>query len=108
MDNQVTLPGKDVLPITSILGRLPVVSAGDTGTIPFGNRSGCRNCAHSYNHYLTSADSSRGAGDSCLMYMYLVNSLGLGWSSDPCVASDHTIVFFLSTIFTLFSTPPQP
>jgi len=32
------LPGKEVVyvvPVSSVLGRLPVVRAGDTGTIPF-------------------------------------------------------------------------
>ena len=70
-----TSPGKEVvyvLPITSVLGRLPVVRAGDSGTIPFGYRNGCRNSAHRYNHYLASDDSSSGAGDSCPMYF--VNS----------------------------------
>ena len=48
-----TLLGKAVvyvLPITSILRRLPAVWAGDTGTIPFGYSNGCCKCAHSYNH----------------------------------------------------------
>ena len=56
-----TLPGKEVvyvLPITSILGRLPVVRAGDTGTIPFRYRDGCRNSAHWYDHNLARADST--------------------------------------------------
>ena len=76
--------GKDVvyvLLITSILGRLPVVRAGDTGTIPFCYHSSCCNCAHCYNHDLFSADSSRGAGDNCPMCF--VNSWVLGWSHDP-------------------------
>ena len=55
--------------------------AGDTGTVPFGYSNGCRNCAHRYNHYLASADSSSRAGDSCPMYF--VNSWALGWSRDP-------------------------
>ena len=70
-----------VLPITSILRRLPLVRAGDTGTIPFGYRNGCRNGAHRYNHYLASADSSRGAGDCCPTYF--VNSWALGLSRYP-------------------------
>ena len=69
------------LPITSSLGRLPVVRAGDTGIIPFGYFNGCRNGAHGYNHNLANADSSKRAGDSCPMYF--VNSRALGWSSDP-------------------------
>ena len=79
-----TLPGKEVmyvLPITSILGRLPVILAGDTGTIPYSYRDGCRNGAHRYNHNLARADTRPGAGDGCPMYF--VNSWALGWSRDP-------------------------
>ena len=79
-----SLPGKEVvndLPITSILGLLPVVRAGDTGTIPFRYRDGCRNGAHWYDHNLTRADSRAGAGDGCPMYF--VNFWALGWSRDP-------------------------
>ena len=68
------------LPITSIVGRMPVVLAGDTGIIvrlsqwlPKG--------AHGYNHDLASADSSRGAGDG--FPMYFVNSWALACSRDP-------------------------
>ena len=77
-----TLQGKEVvhvLPITSILKRLPAVRAGDTWTIQFGYCSGC-NSAHRYNHNLASADLSRGAGDSCPLFF--VNSWVLGWSRD--------------------------
>ena len=79
-----TLPEKAVLyvlPITSILGRLPVVLAGDTGTIPFSYHNGCRNGAHTYDHNLAKADSRPGAGDGSPMYF--VNSWALGWSRDP-------------------------
>ena len=63
-----TLPGKEVvyvLPITSImiLGRLPVVRAGDMGTIPFSYCNGCRNGTHRYEHDLANADTSAGARD---------------------------------------------
>ena len=104
-----TRPGKEemyVLPITSIpfcyREATPASSsrcerrAGLWGGLPgerrsgmdhpvrqqnFGCRSGCRNGAHRYNHDLTSADSSRGAGDC--WQMYFVNSWALGWSSYP-------------------------
>ena len=81
-----SLPGKDsevvyVLPITSILGILPVVRAGDTGTIPFGYRDCCRDGAHRYNEDLAKADTRAGAGDGCPMYSF--NSWALGWSRDP-------------------------
>jgi hypothetical protein len=78
-----TLPGKEVvyvLPISSILGRLPVVLAGDTGTIPHKYRAGLRSGAHRFNHDLASADSAPGSGDGCPMYF--VNSWALGWSRD--------------------------
>jgi hypothetical protein len=69
-----------VVPATSVLGRLPVVRAGDTGTIPFKYRNGLRNGAHRYDQSLARADSSRGAGDGCPMYF--VNAWALGWSRD--------------------------
>ena len=75
---------------TSIPGRLPVVRAGDTGTIPFRYRSGCRNGAHRYNHELASADSSRGAGDGCLMYF--VNSLRWAGPATQCNEVQRVIV----------------
>ena len=69
-----------MVPATSVLGRLPVVRAGDTGTIPFKYRNGLRNGAHRYDQSLARADSSSGAGDGCPMYF--VNAWALGWSRD--------------------------
>ena len=89
-----------VLSITSILGRLPVVRAGDMGTIPFSYRSGCSNDAHSYNHDLASADSNRGAGDGCPMYF--MNSWALGWSSDPRSAMKYSVWNFLLHFITYY------
>lgn len=60
-----------VLPIENILGRLPVVPVGDTGTIPHGMR-------HAFPGAY--ADSSRGAGDGCPLWY--VNSWALGWSRE--------------------------
>ena len=77
------LPGKEVmyvLPASSVLGRLPVVRAGETGTTPHKFRAGLRSGAHRYNHDLARFDSSRGPGDGCPMYF--VNSWALGWSRD--------------------------
>ena len=77
------LPGKEVVyvvPASSVLGRLPVVRACETGTIPFKYRAGLRSGAHRYDHNLARADSSRNAGDGCPMYF--VNSWALGWSRD--------------------------
>ena len=65
----------------SILGRLPVVPAGDTGTIPFSYRDSYCNGAHRYNHNLARADSSAGAADGSPIFF--VNSWALGWSRDP-------------------------
>ena len=78
-----TLPGKEVvyvLPISSVLGRLPVVRAGDMGTIPHKYRAGLRSGAHRFDHDLARADSAPGRGDCCPMYF--VNSWALGWSRD--------------------------
>ena len=63
-----TLPGKDlvyILPISSVLGRLPVVRAGDMGAIPHKYRAGLRSGAHRFNHDLARADSVPGSGDGC-------------------------------------------
>ena len=38
-----------------------MVLAGDTGTIPFSYRDGCRNGAHHFNQDLARADSRAGA-----------------------------------------------
>ena len=79
-----TLPKKEVvyvLPITSILGRLPVIRAGDTGTIPFSYLNVCSNGAHRYDHALAKADIIAGAGDGCSMYF--VNFWALGWCRNP-------------------------
>ena len=77
------LHGKEVVyvvPASSVLGRLPVVRAGDTGTIPFSYRTGLRNGAHRYDHDLARADTRHGAGDGC--HMYFVNAWALGWSRE--------------------------
>jgi len=50
-----------VVPATSVLGRLPVLRAGDTGTIPFKYRDGLHNGAQRYDPALARADSRRGA-----------------------------------------------
>lgn len=60
-----------VIPIQSILGKLPVVPVGDTGTIP-----------HHLRNTFPGAPGDRrpGAGDGCKMWF--VNSWALGWSRD--------------------------
>jgi hypothetical protein len=60
-----------VIPIQSILGKLPLVSVGNTGTIP-----------HSMRNAFSGAPGDRrpGAGDGCRMWF--VNSWALGWSRD--------------------------
>ena len=60
-----------VIPIESILGKLPVVPVGDTGTIPHRLR----------NHFEGApGDRREGSGDGCRMWF--VNSWALGWSRD--------------------------
>ena len=60
-----------VVPIQSILGKLPVVPVGDTGTIQ-----------HRMRNTFPGAPGDRrpGAGDGCRMWF--VNSWALGWSRD--------------------------
>jgi hypothetical protein len=60
-----------VIPIQSVLGKLPVVPVGDTGTIP-----------HHLRHHFSGAPGDRrpGSGDGCRMWF--VNSWALGWSRD--------------------------
>ena len=60
-----------VVLIQSILGKLPVVPVGDTGTIP-----------HHLRHHFPGAPGDRrpGSGDGCRMWF--VNSWALGWSHD--------------------------
>ncbi len=62
------LPNKEVLyvvPVTSIPGKLPVVGAGDTGTIPHKYHTATRSGAHRFNAQIARADSRPGAGDGC-------------------------------------------
>ena len=60
-----------VIPIQSILGKLPLVPVGDTGTVP-----------HRMRNTFPGAPGDRrpGAGDGCRMWF--VNSWALGWSRD--------------------------
>ena len=60
-----------VIPIDSILGKLPVVPVGDTGTIQ-----------HRLSNHFEGAPGDRreGSGDGCRMWF--VNSWALGWSRD--------------------------
>ena len=63
-----------------ILGRLPVVKAGDTGTIPYRYRAGTVMGVQRYNPSIARADSRPGAGDGSRLYFE--NSWALGWSRD--------------------------
>ena len=60
-----------VIPIENILGKLPVVPVGDTGTIP-----------HHLRNLFPGApgDRRQGSGDGCRMWF--VNSWALSWSRD--------------------------
>ncbi len=77
------LPNKEVLyvvPVTSILGKLPVVRAGpgDTETIPNKYSTATRSGAHRFNAQIARADSRPGAGGA----IYFVNSWALSLSRD--------------------------
>ena len=62
-----------VLPIENILGKLPVVPVGDTGTIPFRLRKHFEGTG-------ASADPQNRPGTGC--QMWYVNSWARGWSRD--------------------------
>jgi hypothetical protein len=64
-----------VVPIASILGRLALVPAGDTGTIPHSMRS------ESASYPGASCDSRPGAGDGSRWWY--VNTWALTWSTKP-------------------------
>ncbi len=61
-------PGKEVMyvvQISSILGKLPLVRAGDTGTIPHKYHTATRSGKPRYKQLLAHTDSQEGAGDGC-------------------------------------------
>ena len=62
-----------VMPIENILGKLPVVPAGDTGTFPF-------QLKRDFEGSGACIDCKNGAGDGC--QMWYVNSWAMGWSCD--------------------------
>ena len=66
-----------VIPISSTLGKLPTVRAGDTGTIMIHYRCHGKN---RFNRSVARADSAPGSGNGSPMYF--VNSWDLGWSLD--------------------------
>ena len=60
-----------VVPVESIIGKLPVVPVGDFGSVPNGMRAQFPNAL---------ADRTPGAGDGCPVWY--VNSWALGWSRE--------------------------
>ena len=62
-----------MLPIESILGKLPVVPVGRTGTILFYMRDHARD-------FVAAFDSSAGAGDGSRWWF--VNTWAMGWSRE--------------------------
>ncbi len=63
-----------MLPVESILGKLPVVPVGPTGTIPFSMRR------QGQDFVGVAFDSSEGAGDGSRWWY--INSWALGWSRE--------------------------
>ena len=60
-----------VVPVESIIGKLPVVPVGDFGTVPHGMRA----------HFPGAVpDGAPGSGDGCPVWY--VNSWALGWSRE--------------------------
>jgi hypothetical protein len=76
-----------VVPVTSILqvGKLPVVRAGDFGTIPHKYRTATRSDAYLFDAQTARADSRPGAGDGCAMYF--VTAWALGWTLALLISS---------------------
>ena len=71
-----SLPRLYVMPISSILGKLPLVRAGDTGTIPHHMRGRAADCFPG-----GKADTAPGKGDGSRLYF--VNSWAMKWSQNP-------------------------
>ncbi len=69
-DNQVFY----VLPVESILGKLPVVPGGDTGTIPYYMQQ------HSEDFVGSAFDTREGAGDGS--GGWYINTWALSWSRE--------------------------
>jgi hypothetical protein len=69
-DNQVFY----VLPVEYILGKLPVVPVGDTGTIPYSMRQ------HAEDFVGAAFDTRDGAGDGSRLWY--VNTWALSWSRE--------------------------
>jgi hypothetical protein len=69
-----------VMPITSILGKLPLVRTSNTGTIPQKHRAGMSSGCHRYDHSIALADTTPAAGHGGPMHV--VNSWALVWSRD--------------------------
>ncbi len=63
-----------VLPVESILGKLPVVPVGDTGTIPYSMRQ------HAADFVGAAFDTREGAGGGSLWWY--INTWALSWSSE--------------------------
>ena len=70
-----SLPRLYVMPISSILGKLPLVRAGDTGTIPYHMRGRPKSFPGG------KADTAPGKGDGSRLYF--VNSWAMKWSRNP-------------------------
>ena len=63
-----------MIPIKNILGKLPVVPVGSTGTVPFSMRQSAEDFID------TDFDSSEDAGDGSRWWY--VNTWALGWSRE--------------------------
>ncbi len=63
-----------VLPVQSVLGKLPVIPMGDTGTIPFTMRQNAKDFVDA------AFDTSERSGDGSRWWY--INMLALSWSSE--------------------------
>ena len=77
------MPLVHVIPVESILGKLSLVQAGDTGTIPFEPTASCQGeiDALTDRYYPGGLSDSRpGGGDGTRLWF--TNPWALGWSRD--------------------------
>jgi len=89
-----------VVPLSHILGRLPLVPAGDTGTIPYSMRDGKAAC---YEHGICDTDGKPGSG-SCLFY---INSWAMIWPTDYNVAPEWPVWWPFAVCDSIKTKPPK-
>ena len=85
-----------------MLERLPVVRAGDTGTIAFSYCNGCRNGARRHDHALAKADTIAGAGDDCQTLPHVLREFWGRWRRWAGPANHSLLRMTTVFVITLF------